>query len=42
MSEIKKDHSKSELAAPNIQGQGTTTSETGIKKSSSRMKQKRS
>ncbi|MBM7703210.1 YuzL family protein [Metabacillus iocasae] len=41
MSRIKKDHSKSDLAAPNVQGQGTTTSETGVEKSSSRMKQKK-
>lgn len=36
----KKDHSKSKLNAPNIQGQGTTTTETGaVMKDSSRMKQ---
>ncbi|MDQ0245390.1 YuzL family protein [Priestia abyssalis] len=35
----KKDHSKSKLNAPNVQGQGTTTTETGaVMKDSSRMK----
>jgi hypothetical protein len=40
MAERKKDHSKSKLNAPNVQGQGTTVSETGaVMKDSSRMKQ---
>jgi hypothetical protein len=37
----KKDHSKSKLNAPDVQGQGTTMTETGaVMKDSSRMKQK--
>ncbi|MFU2029606.1 YuzL family protein [Bacillus wiedmannii] len=40
---VKKDHSKSSLGSPEIEGQGTTAHETGSHKvSSSNKKQKRS
>ncbi|PEI66478.1 YuzL family protein [Bacillus wiedmannii] len=40
---IKKDHSRSSLDSPQVEGQGTTTHETGSHKvSSSDKKQKRS
>jgi hypothetical protein len=42
MSKIKKDRSKSELGSPNVEGQGTTTSEQGVQSSSANKKQKRS
>ncbi|WP_374722982.1 YuzL family protein [Peribacillus tepidiphilus] len=41
MSKIKKDPSTIGLGSSQVEGQGTTTSETGISKSSSRKKQKR-
>jgi len=41
MGKVKKDRSKAGLGSPNVEGQGTTTSETGIQMSSSRKKQKK-
>jgi hypothetical protein len=41
MGKTKKDPSRVGLGSPNVQGQGTTTSETGVEMSSSRKKQKR-
>ncbi|MFX3623412.1 MAG: YuzL family protein [Ectobacillus sp.] len=41
MGKAKKDGSKGKLNSPNVEGQGTTTAETGsMKASSSRHKQK--
>ncbi|MFJ5623709.1 YuzL family protein [Peribacillus loiseleuriae] len=43
MSKIKKDHSKASLRSSQVEGQGTTTHETGsIQVPSSNKKQKRS
>ncbi len=43
MSKIKKDPSKTGLSSAQVEGQGTTTEETGMREaSSSRKKQKRS
>jgi hypothetical protein len=43
MTKRKQDPSKTGLSSPNVEGQGTTTFETGTKElSSSRKKQKRS
>ncbi|WP_141433585.1 YuzL family protein [Bacillus sp. 03113] len=43
MSKIKNDRSKSQLGSPEVEGQGTTNTETkGEEISSSRKKQKRS
>ncbi|PGS47320.1 YuzL family protein [Bacillus sp. AFS041924] len=41
MGKTKKDPSRAGLGSPNVQGQGTTTSETGTHMSSTRKKQKR-
>lgn len=41
MAKGKSDPSKSELGSPNVEGQGTTVSEKGMKRDSSLNKQKR-
>jgi YuzL-like protein len=41
MGKTKKDPSRIGLGSSHVQGQGTTTTETGVEKSSSRKKQKR-